>query len=197
MSNILTTKEEVKKYLEDTAGTNQFDALLDSLILGVSQRFESASNRKLFSGSKVELHDGGCARLYVQGAPITAITSIIYGDGYDFTNGTVLTAAEYALDPSDKKNAIYSTFGVFPGGQDALKVTYVGGYVGADLNTSTVPEIIKMAATQQVIYLWKNRKTIGFDNVLIGEGVMSKVSNRWLLPEVQDVIKALRYRNIH
>lgn len=197
MAQVLTTKETIKLYLEDISGTNQFDALLDALILGVSQRIESASNRKLFSGSKVELHDGGCVRLYVQGAPITSITSIIYGDYYDFANGTVLTAAEYAIDPSDKKNAIYSTQGLFPGGKESLKVTYVGGYIGADLNTSTVPDLLKMAATQQVIYLWKNRKTIGFDNVLIGEGVMSKVSNRWLLPEVQDVIKTLRYRNIH
>lgn len=197
MANVLTTKEEVKKYLEDTAGTSSFDALLDAIILGVSQKFEFAANRPLFSQTRVELKSGGTSKLYISAPPITSITSIIYSPDYDFANGETLPATEYVLDPSDKKNCIYTKFGVFPGGMDSLKVTYVGGYVAADTANSNIPEMVKQAATLQAVYLFKNRKTIGFDNVNIGDGILSKVSNRWLLPESLDVIRAIRIQNIY
>lgn len=197
MANVLTTKEEVKKYLEDTAGTNSFDALLDAIILGVSQKFEYAANRPLFSQTRVELKNGGCSRIYVNAPPITSITSIIYAADHDFDNGVTLAASEYILDPSDKKNCIYSKYGVFMGGEEALKVTYVGGFVSADALNSNVPDAIKQAATLQSVYLFKNRSTIGFDNTNIGTGVLSKITNRWLLPDVIDTIRNIRISNIY
>jgi len=197
MANVLTTKEEVKIWLEDTAGTSSFDALLDAIILAVSQRIELAANRKLFSASYIELHDGGSQKIFVRNPPITSITSIVYAPYMDFAHGVTLGATEYLLDPSDRKNAIYTTFGTFLPGSEALKVTYVGGFVSADSESSTVPAFVKAAATTQVIYVFKNRKTIGFDNVQVGEGVLSKITNKWLLPEVQDAVRALRIRNIY
>jgi hypothetical protein len=198
MANVLTTKEEVKIWLEDTAGTNVFDALLDAIILAVSQKIELAVNRNLFSATYVELHNGGSTKIFVQAPPITSITSIVYAPDFDFANGVTLGASEYVLDPSDKHNCIYSTFGQFLSGEDALKITYVGGYIPADLpSTTNVPASLKNAATLQAVYLFKNRKTIGFDNVQVGEGVLSKVSNRWLLPEVLDLVRAMRARNIY
>jgi hypothetical protein len=199
MPNVLTTKEEVKLYLEDTAGTNTFDGLLDALILAVSQRFELAANRKLFLATRTEIHKGGTPRIYVKNPPITSITSITYAANYDFANGTVLAASEYVLDPSDDKNAIYSTFGSFIGYEDCLKVVYIGGYVSADSTTpaSNIPDWIRSAATQQVIYMFKNRKNLGFENVNLGDGIIQRTTNRWFLPEVQDVIKRLRIANIH
>lgn len=197
MANVLTTKEEVKKYLEDTAGTNSFDALLDAIILGVSQRFEYAANRPLFTATRAELKSGGSSRIYVTAPPVTSITSITYSPNFDFDNGEVLAASEYILDPSDKKNCIYSRYGVFPGGADALKVVYVGGYISADALNSNIPEMVKQAATLQAVYLFKNRKTIGFDNMTMGDGVLTKVTNRWLLPDVLDVIRSIRVQNIY
>jgi len=197
MANVLTTKEEVKKWLEDTQGTSQFDALLDEIVLAVSQRIELASNRKLFSAEYTELHDGGCSRIYVRNPPITEIDSIVYAPDYDFANGVTLGTAEYILDPSDRKTAIYSMFGTFLSGMEALKIVYTGGYIPADDSNTNVPPAVKAAATIQAVYLFKNRKTIGFDNVTVGEGILNKVSNRWLLPEVQDVVKALRVKNIY
>jgi hypothetical protein len=199
MPNVLTTKEEVKLLLEDIAGTNTFDALLDAIILAVSQRFELAANRKLFTATRTEIHHGGKPRIYVKNPPITAITSITYADNYDFTNGTILAASEYVLDPSDDKNAIYSTFGCFVGGYDSLKVVYVGGYVSADSVSpaTNIPDWIRHAATQQAVYMFKNRKNLGLDNVNIGDGILVKTTQRWFLPEVQDVLKQLRIRNIH
>lgn len=197
MANILTTKDEVKKYLEDIAATSSFDALLDATILGVSQRLELAANRPLFKQTRVELHNGGTPRIYVKAPPISSITSIVYASDYDFANGTTLSATEYSVDPSDKKNVIYSTFGVFIGGCESLKVTYIGGYDSADATNSNLPDMLKQAATMQVIHVWKNRKHIGFDNVNMGEGLLSKISNRWLLPEVLDVVKSIRYVNVY
>jgi len=197
MANVLTTKEEVKIWCEDTAGTSVFDALLDAIILAVSQRIELAANRKLFNTAYVELHDGGGNKIFVKGPPITTVLSIVYAPDMDFANGVTLGTSEYLIDPSDKKNAIYSTFGHFLPGIEALKVSYTGGFNPADTVNSTVPAVVKAAATQQTVYLFKNRKTIGFDNIQVGEGVLSKVTNRWLLPEVQDVARALRIRNIY
>jgi len=197
MANVLTTKEEVKKYLEDTAGTNSFDALLDAIILGVSQKFEYAANRPLFTQTRAELKNGGTSKLYILAPPLTSITSIIYSPNYDFASGETIPASEYLLDPSEKKNCIYSKVGVFPGGLDALKVTYVGGYISADTINSNIPDMVKQAATIQSVYLFKNRKTIGFDNVNIGDGVLSKVTNRWLLPETLDAIRAIRIQNVY
>jgi len=199
MALVLTTKEEVKIWVEDAAGTSVFDSLLDAIILAVSQRIELAANRKLFSATYVELHDGGGQKLFVRNPPITSITSIIYAPDMDFANGVTLGASEYLLDPSDKQNAIYSTFGNFLYGCESLKVTYVGGFVPADSQSpvSNIPAALKTAATLQAVYLFKNRKTIGFDNVQVGEGILSKITNRWLLPEVQDVARALRVRNIY
>ena len=199
MANVLTTKEEVKQYLEDTAGTNTFDALLDAIILAVSQRFELAANRKLFLATRTEIHNGGSPRIYVKSPPITTITSITYAENYDFANGTVLAASEYTLDPSDYKNAIYSTFGWFIGGAESLKVIYQGGYVSADSTSpvTNIPDFIRNAAAQQVVFMFKNRKNIGIDSINIGDGIITKVTNRWFVPEVQDVIRQLRIGNIH
>lgn len=197
MGNVLTTREEVKIWCEDTAGTSVFDALLDAIIRAVSQRIEIAANRKLFSASYVELHDGGSNKLFVKNPPITSITSIVYAPDMDFANGVTLGATEYLLDPSDKRNAIYSTFGAFLPGCEALKVTYLGGFIGADLTTSTVPDYLKAAATLQAVYVFKNRKTIGFDNVQVGEGVLTKITNKWLLPEVLDAAKSARVWNVY
>jgi hypothetical protein len=204
MPNVLTTKDEVKLHLEDTAGTSTFDALLDAIILAVSQRIELASNRKLFTATRTEIHSGGTPRIYVKCPPITSITSIIYGPGYQFTNGQELSVTEYLVDPSENKNVIYSTYGCFPGGEDSLKVTYVGGYISADTadpdldeQPSNIPDWLKHAATQQVVYMFKNRKNLGLDNVNIGDGILVKTTQRWFLPEVQDVLKQLRIRNIH
>jgi hypothetical protein len=199
MANVLTTKEEVKIWCEDTAGTSVFDALLDAIILAVSQRIEIAANRSLFSATYVELHDGGSRKIFPKNPPITSITSIVYAPDMDFVNGVTLGASEYLLDPSDKKNAVYSTFGPFLSGCEALKLTYIGGYISADSVSpvTNIPSFVKSAATIQAVYLFKNRKTIGFDNVQVGEGVLSKVTNRWLLPEVQDAARALRARNIY
>lgn len=197
MANILTTKEDVKIWLDDMQGTNSFDALLDAIILAVSQRIEIVANRKLFSNTYVELHDGGCQKIWVKNPPITEITSIVYAPEMDFTNGVLLGTTEYLLDPSDKANTIYSTFGSFLSGAEALKVTYIGGYLPADDEDCNIPEYLRTAATQQVVYMFKNRKTVGFDNVQAGEGVLNKVTNRWLLPEVQDAARQARLRNIY
>lgn len=204
MANVLTTKEEVRRWLDDMAGTNSFDALLDELILAVSQRFEMAANRKLFSASYIELHDGGSAKIYVRNPPIVSITSMVYTVNYDFDNGLTLGTTEYVIDPSDRKNAVYSTFGQFLPGRESHKVTYVGGYMSAevaeeDLEDGDIPlpQVIRTAATQQVVYMFKNRKTLGFDNIDLGGGVIQKVTQNMFLPEVKDVIAQLRIRNIY
>jgi len=197
MANVLTTLEEVKLYLEDTAGTSSFDALLNAIILGVSQKFEYAANRPLFTGTRAELKNGGSSRIYLNAPPITSITSITYSPDYDFDNGEVLAPSEYIIDPSDKKNCVYSRYGVFPGGGDGLKIVYVGGFIPADAVNTNIPAMVKQAATLQCVYLFKNRKTIGFDNVTIGEGVLTKVTNRWLLPDVLDVVRSIRVQNIY
>lgn len=199
MANVLTTLEDVKLVLEDISGTSSFDSLINSIILAVSQRIELATNRRLFSTTYVELHDGGGQKIFVKNPPITSITSIVYAPDMDFVNGVTLGATEYLLDPSDKKNAVYSTFGAFLSGCEALKVTYIGGFVPADSTNpvSNIPPALKTAATLQTVYMWKNRKTVGLDNIQVGEGVLSKVTNRWLLPEVLDIVKALRIRNTY
>lgn len=196
MANILTTVDLVKEMLEDTAGTSSFDALLGDLILGVSQKFETALNRKLFEAEYTEIHSGGSPRIHVKNPPITEIASITYAPYYDFANGTVLATTEYTVDPTSYANKIYSTFGCFIGGEDMLKVVYTGGYLPADDEDCNIPEIVKQAATMQVVYMFKNRKTFGLDHVKFGDGIIQKVNNKWLLPEVQEVLTQMRYRNI-
>lgn len=197
MAQVLCTKEDVKLFLEDVAGTSSFDSLIDAIILTVSQRIELAANRKLFSASYVELHDGGSAKLFVQNPPITSITSIVYAPDMDFANGVTLGVSEYVLDPSGKKNSIYSTFGRFLSGCEALRVTYIGGYIPADTTGTNIPPTLKQACINQTIYMFKNRKTVGLDSIQVGEGVISKITKDWLLPEVQDVARALRIRNVY
>lgn len=198
MPQVLTTKEQVKIWLEDTVGTSSFDALLDEIVLAVSQRIELAANRKLFNTEYVELHDGGTPRIYVKNPPITKITKIVYAYNYDFANGFTLGTSEYVLDPTDHKNCIYSTFGAFLSGPDSLKVTYEGGYISADEVDTNIPPALRAAAALQAVYLFKNRKTIGFDNVEVGTGgIVHKITSNWLLPEVMDMVKQLRVRNIY
>lgn len=197
MAQVLCTKEDVKLFLEDAAGTSSFDSLIDAIILTVSQRIELAANRKLFSASYVELHDGGSAKLFVQNPPITSITSIVYAPDMDFANGVTLGVSEYVLDPSNKKNSVYSTFGRFLSGCEALRVTYIGGYIPADTTGTNIPPALKHAAINQTIYMFKNRKTVGLDSIQVGDGVISKITKEWLLPEVQDVARALRIRNVY
>lgn len=205
--NILATKDDVKLLLEDMTST-EFDALLDSLLVGVSRKLELACNRSLFRKTYVELHDGGKSVIYVTAPPIAEITSIIYANNMDFANGTVLGTSEYILDPMNRKNCIYSTWGMFLGGifvgRNTLKITYVGGFDPADFSASDypmdyvqslIPEEVRSAVASQVAYMFKNRKTLGLNDLIYPHGVAKKVTTQWFLPEIQDVISSLRIKN--
>ncbi len=207
MANVLTTKTDVKIWLEDTAATSSFDALLDAIILAVSQRIEKATNRKLFRATYVELVDGGAARFFVRNPPIVSITSIIYIPTFDITNGVTLGTSEYTIDPSDRKNSVYSTFGKFLDGDQSHQVTYIGGYISADsvpdedadppVLASNIPDDLRSAATQQVVYTFKQRKSVGLDNIQMPDGVIHKTTQHALIAEVMDVVKQYRVRNIY
>lgn len=184
----LTTLDEVKCLLEDD--TTNFDTILQSYITSVSARVQAFCNRNFERQTYIEIHDGGTHRIYVDNPPISSVTSIIWDDFFDFVNGFNFPTQDFAIVNRGWEIAYVS--GDWPGGRDALQVTYDGGFLPPDDPTSTLPKDLQQAVAQQVIFEFKHRKDFGLRDVDFPDGRLEKVADQDFILPVRQVLRLHR-----
>jgi len=182
----LTTLDEVKIALETT--NTDHDTDLISRITDVSHRMQSFLDRDLEEQTYVEIHDGGCPRLWVFNPPIISITGIVSSVVFDFTQGTTVPTTDYLIV---NQRWDIDHLRLWPGGRNMLEVTYVGGWLDASDVSSALPKDLRGAATKQVVFEFTNRKFIGQTSIDVADGTIG-IPEKAFLDSVVAVLK--RYR---
>lgn len=190
----LTTLETVKTVHGDAELGVGYDEDLDLRILSVSARASSFCSRNFERGTYTEIHDGGEAKLYVDNPPIVSISSIVWDDFGDFTNGFTIPTVDYFI--VNRGWDIASTSGPFPGGDSGLRVIYIGGFLSASEASNLIPADLSYAIAEQVVYEFRRRKDTGLTDVTMPDGAITKVAEREFLPRVRDVLQHFKVHKI-
>lgn len=182
----LTTLDEVKLAMEVTS--NDSDTDLASRITDVSHRMQTFLDRNLQQQTYVEVHNGGCPRIYIFNPPIVSITGIISSTTFDFPNGTTVPTSDYIIV---NQNWDIDHITVWPGGRNSIQVTYIGGWLDASDVSSALPKDLRGAATKQVQFEFENRKFVGQTAIDVADGQIN-IPEKAFLDSVVAVMK--RYR---
>jgi len=183
----LCTAEDVKLKLETV--TNNFDAEIASLITAVSHRAQTFPiDMDLELQTYIEIHDGGCKRLYPRNVPVISITEIRISLSLDFAGGTILPVMDYALVNDNWDIAHVSTF---PARQNGVQVTYISGYLDASDSLSLIPKDLREAVARQIAYEFKYRKFDGLSSADVADGSLVR-EEKVFLDTVMPVL--MKYR---
>lgn len=142
------------KASQDINSTNQ-DTLISGIIPRVSAFIKNYCNRSLidyYTSDKVEYWSAGGDIVLLKEAPVLSITSVAFSYDYGVTYETITAGAGWALDK--ELDVLVSTYGGFPAGPNAVRVTYKGGY-----DPDAPPEDLKQAAIELITYYLKNEAT--------------------------------------
>lgn len=171
----LTTPEEVKCRLETI--TTDFDANIESVITDVSHRAQTWIDRDLELQTYIEIHDGGCKRLYPNNPPVITITEIRASLSLDFADGTIVPPEDYAL-----VNQKWDVAHVWrwPAGENGIQIEYESGYLDASDPASLIPKDLRGAIARQVAYEFKYRKFDGMTQADVADGVLQLQDTMWL-----------------
>jgi hypothetical protein len=163
----LTSKTRVKSLLGISGSS--YDAVIDSLINGLSSFIEGVCNRIFQEATYTdEFFDGVEGRfIYPTEYPVTTLTSLFYNSGTPANPVWVAFDANYyVLDK--RNNAIYFDAGM-PCGFRNIKATYVAGYkidwtAETDSAKHTLPFDLSMIVDELVTKAFNKRKSQGYSN---------------------------------
>jgi hypothetical protein len=183
----LCTADDVKLKLETV--TNDFDNSIGSLITDVSHRAQTVVlDRDLELQTYIEIHDGGCKRVYPRQVPVVSITEIRISLSLDFAGGSILPTNDYALVNGDWDIAHVSTF---PARQNGVQITYISGYLDAVNPLNLIPKDLRGAIARQVAYEFKYRKFDGLSHADVADGALVLEDNMFLRA-VMPILKKYR-----
>lgn len=137
------------------------NVLLGIVVGAAQERIEAYCNRTFETATFTEYHDIGDAttrHIYVQNPPITSVTSLQYDAQSD--DPETVDSSDYITDTSSGKITLYNDEGYFGrgggGGEQSIKVVYVGGYAAADM-----PDVVKLATILLAQHYWNVPEAIG------------------------------------
>jgi hypothetical protein len=185
----LVTLSTIKRMIGIEDEQTLDDDILTMLIAGVSAQIEKHLNRTVLSGTYTEYFDveTGAARFSVKAYPVTAVTSITNAaDGIWADGGTVDSTSINYSSP----NGVISIYAAaLVEGADALRIIYTGG-MAADTETLQGGDYadIALAATQQTIAVWNNRRYFGVQSAGGGAGQSVSPGSVKLLDSVVELL---------
>jgi hypothetical protein len=195
-TGLLCTLADVRARLGKADADTDDDAMLNSIIQGVSAAIDTFCNRTFVVNSTdaTEYYDGGTCKLYLPRFPVVSITSVTESSGYDWDNDTALTANEgYRLN---ERGILYRVGTRWLSGNETTRVVYRGGYTAAGSTPGTgetaMPNGVQEAAIVQTVYMFNQRDNLGLSSVGAIGANFTKFTEDKLLPEVQGMLKAFR-----
>lgn len=207
------TLEDVKKIV-DMKGTTDQD-VLDRVAQLLAARFEQYLNRDLVKLTDPEPPADPAQRTeYFHGGPkgrellsLRAYPNIVNVEIRDdplraFDTTTIVDPTDYYVE--DRSGLVYALNGfVFQAGVANIQVKYNGGYavrtVGDAPNTEDlvqIPEEWLLAYQLQLRFLWSRRDNVAMLSMAHSSGGTAAYSPIRLLPEVQNILRGARRRNI-
>ena len=181
----LISLDNLKAFIEKT--DNQHDAILTLIVEQVSQRLETALNRKLSKAARTEKFNGGRQRYYVSAYPIDLAQPLTVS-----VEGTTKTKdVDYWVE--EESGLIEFWLETVYSKPMGVSVVYTGGYaVDGTTSVVAVPDDLKRACYMQCAFDFKRRKDLGLNSVTMPDGSVSVESPAELLPEVKAIIKSQR-----
>lgn len=184
----LATLADVKSVAEVTGSSS--DDLIQVYLTAVSKRVETFLDREFASQTHTEVHHGGFSRIYVKNPPVSSITSIIWDEFGQFSQGFTFTNSDYYL-VNENWDIAYSS-GIWPGGKNALQVTYTSGFEPPTASGTLLPKDLQLAVAQQTAYEFKRRKDIGMLDVSFPDGSIQKQADQRFLNVVREALEFYR-----
>ena len=177
----LITLAELKAFLEIKTATTDHDALLSSLITGVSARIEKFLNRDLEKKARTKYFNAGRKNYYLPAYPIDLDSPITVV--YDETL-QVKDSDYYIWEDLGKIEFVLTTVCYRP---KEIQITWTGGYA-----SNSLPYDISLATTMQTAFIFRRRKDIGVSSISMPDGSLSVNVPVKLLPEVENMLKVHR-----
>jgi hypothetical protein len=167
---LITTKERVKAK-RDITGTT-LDAVIDTLIAGVSQMAEEHLGRRLLSDLRTEVRPLQPRTRYVSllGFPIESVTSVQYGSTRDFADVAPMDPSEFqALLPQGQIYLSSLSTWLSPG---FVQIIYEGGMANDTASFIAAYPRIAEAADSEVIARLNRRQSPDGSPSALGTNVM-------------------------
>lgn len=190
---MLTTVSKVKAHLGIPEASTSKNAVLETIINGVSSFIETQTHRKFGEAEYTEAIDAdGSAELFLSQFPVSDIAKIT-----DLKSGTEIdTEAEianrtliYDLDAG----ILHRSVG-WPAGRKNIEVEYTAGYVlpGDEESDSpaTLPDAIEQACIRMSARIYERKTAEGVQSV--SPSSFTATYNLEIDPELKAVIKAYR-----
>ena len=148
----LTTLARVTSLMKKKAGDASDDALITRLIGKYSQAFEMYLRRKVEVAPRTEVKSVilNQDEIYLEGYPVTSVTSVKWSDTRDFTAASSLTADnDYILEP---ESGIIRLRFTFETERSYIQVVYSGGMAANQAAFTTTYPDISEAMDLQIAY---------------------------------------------
>lgn len=137
-----------------------FDTVLDALVTRVSGLIERYCDRTFASTAYTEDYDGdGSDAILVRQVPIISVSSVHDDQDRDFTDATLIAAADYYVDkPKGMVKLIGGRFGV---GVGNVRVAYTAGF-------AATPDLVALACAELVSFYFNRRQSGGRSSESMG-----------------------------
>lgn len=190
-SLMLVSLSDVKAFLDITV--TDYDSLINTLIINVSDRIQTFLNRKLLKEERTQYFTTGKRKYYVGAYPVdsTVTVTVVVDTSTQTVNDDYYLWADEGLFEFD-----YTTLFTQP---KEMYITYTGGYAGSltMIGSKTtyvleVPDAMSYACLLQVAFIFRRRKDIGLTSISMPDGSVSTLYAGDLLPEVKNILKMHR-----
>ena len=183
MSIQFTDNTAVKAIMEKTDSTH--DTILTTLIQQVSADMQTYCRRNFKKEARTEVFNAGRKHFYLSAPPVDStatLTVTLTGAAQTIDAGYYLwddlALIEFITAPTDTT-------------PKAVSITYTGGYTESG-SVLAVPDDLKFACTQQIIFLFRRRKDIGLSSISMPDGSINVLTANGWLKNVEDILN--RYK---
>lgn len=170
---MIVTLDEYKEFLGIADDTE--DAFILSLANAEENRVKDFLNNNLELDNYIDIVDGGGDAVVLKNFPIASVSKIEYYEGLDENNQEIWTTMQAGIDYDRivivNNSVVYLDNGLFPDGENNIKITYSAGY-------TIVPYEIQLACKELVMLTYNKvrGKTLGLSSVNLSSGASSGTS---------------------
>lgn len=199
----ITTTDRLKEWQGGDSFSTDWATWWTNAIAAVSQVVEKRLDRFLKAEARtvyadIERHQ---SKVFLRGYPVSAVASVYEDASRVFGTGTLVDSSCYTFGNGNE--GMLSFDYALSAGPKALKVTYTGGMAADTAALATAyPDLVE-AVDQQLLYLFRNKGTLGLSSVSGGSigGGGTKIGPTFvtwlrsfgnLLPDLVDAIQAHR-----